>query len=89
MQTYVASTPPREPLPSRTSTRLSGDAAEAVARLKDQLGEDLTILGSGALVRSPMRRNLIDESVLLIRPRVLGPGRHLFPDGPPSGWSTR
>jgi dihydrofolate reductase len=28
-----------------------------------------------------MRRNLVDESVLLIHPLVLGSGRRLFPDG--------
>jgi len=55
-----------------------GDAADAVARLKRQAGKDLVILGSGELVRSLMRRNLIDEFQLLIHPLVLGSGRRLF-----------
>ena len=80
-QKYVASTTLSEPLPWSNSTLLKGDAAEAVARLKEEPGKDLVILGSGELVQSLMRRNLVDEYVLLIHPLVLGAGRRLFPDG--------
>ena len=87
---YVASTTLREPLPWRNSTLLAGDAADAVARLREQPGDDLTVLGSGELVRSLMRRDLVDEYVLQIHPLVLGAGRRLFPRActPPCGWST-
>ena len=81
LQKYVASTTLSEPLAWINSTLLKGDAAEAVARLKEQWGKDLVILGSGELVQSLMRRNLVDEFVLLIHPLVLGSGRRLFPDG--------
>ncbi len=80
-QKYVASTTLEEPLAWSNSTLLKGDAAEAVARLKEQPGKDLVVLGSGELVQSLMRRNLVDEYVLLIHPLVLGSGRRLFPDG--------
>ncbi len=80
-QKYVASTTLQEPLPWRNSTLLRGDAAEAVARLKEQSDKDLGILGSGELIQSLMRHNLIDEYVLLIHPLVLGSGRRLFADG--------
>jgi len=80
-QKYVASTTLSEPLPWINSTLLKGDAAEAVARLKEELDKDLVIMGSGELVQSLMRANLIDEYVLLIHPLVLGSGRRLFPDG--------
>jgi dihydrofolate reductase len=83
VQKYVASTTLREPLPWSNSTLLEGDAAEAVARLKEQPGKDIAVLGSGELVQSLMRRNLIDEYTLLIHPLVLGSGRRLFPDGSP------
>jgi dihydrofolate reductase len=76
---YVASTTLQEPLSWSNSTLLQGDAADAVARLKER-GEDLTVHGSGQLVRSLMRRNLVDEYVLTIHPLVLGSGRRLFPD---------
>ena len=80
-QKFVASTTLGEPLPWMNSTLLKGDAAEAVAGLKEELGKDIAILGSGELVRSLMRRNLVDEYVLLIHPLVLGSGRRLFTDG--------
>jgi dihydrofolate reductase len=82
-QKYVASTTLQEPLPWSNSILLKGDAAEAVAKLKEQSGPDLGILGSGVLVQSLMRHNLIDTYVLMIHPLVLGSGRRLFPDGIP------
>jgi dihydrofolate reductase len=83
IQKYVASTTLKEPLPWSNSTLLTGDAATAVAKLRDQPGKDLVILGSGALAQSLMQRNLIDTYVLLIHPLVVGTGRRLFPeDGP-------
>lgn len=84
-QKYVASTTLSEPLPWQNSTLLAGDAAGAVARLKEQPGKDLTVLGSGSLVLSLRRANLIDRYVLLIHPLVLGSGFRLFPDSGPSG----
>jgi dihydrofolate reductase len=83
VQKYVASRTLRAPLPWSNSTLLEGDAADAVARLKEQPGMDLVVLGSGELVESLMRRELVDEYVLLIHPLVLGSGRRLFPDGSP------
>jgi dihydrofolate reductase len=78
---YVASTTLEKPLPWSNSILLEGDAAEAVARLKDQPGKDLLIMGSGELIRSLRRRNLIDQYVLQIHPLLLGSGRRLFADG--------
>jgi dihydrofolate reductase len=81
VQKYVASTTLQEPLSWSNSTLLEGDAVEAVARLKEQPGKDLVVLGSGELVQSLMRNDLVDEYVLLIHPLVLCAGRRLFPDG--------
>jgi dihydrofolate reductase len=80
-QKYVASRTLKEPLPWINSTLLKGDAAEAVVRLKAQPGKDFVVLGSGVLLQSLMRRNLVDEYVLLIHPLVMGSGRRLFTDG--------
>jgi dihydrofolate reductase len=77
-QKYVASTTLRAPLGWVNSTLLEGDAADAVAALKERTDGDLVILGSGALIQSLMRRNLIDEYLLTIHPLVLGSGRRLF-----------
>jgi len=60
-QKYVASATLEGPLLWGNSTLLTGDAAEAVARLKEEPGKDLVVLGSGELVQSLMRRNLVDE----------------------------
>ena len=78
---YVASRTLREPLPWQNSTLLKGDAADAVADLKRTSKENIGILGSGDLVSSLMRRDLVDEFLLLIHPLVLGTGRRLFTDG--------
>lgn len=77
---YVASTTLAEPLPWQKSNLLKGDAADAVARLKEDLGENLVVFGSGVLVRSLLTHNLIDKFVLLTHPLVLGSGRRLFPN---------
>ncbi len=80
-QKYVASRTLKEPLLWMNSTLLEGDAAQAVSELKAKLDKDLVILGSGELVQSLMRHNLIDTYILLIHPLILGSGRRLFPDG--------
>jgi dihydrofolate reductase len=83
LQKYVVSNTLKEPLPWRNSTLLKGDAAAAVARLKEQSDKDLVVLGSGELLQSLMRRSLVDEYVLSIHPLVLGSGRRLFPNDCP------
>jgi dihydrofolate reductase len=80
-QKYVASRTLTEPLPWRNSILLSGGAADAVARLKQQPLGNLTIFGSGELIRSLMAADLIEEYLLMIHPLVLGSGRRLFPPG--------
>jgi dihydrofolate reductase len=82
-QKYVASTTLVAPLSWNNSTLLEGDAAEAVAKLKEQPGKDLVVLGSGGLVQSLMRRSLVDEYVFPIHPLVLGSGRRLFTERGP------
>jgi dihydrofolate reductase len=79
-QKYVASTTLSEALPWKNSTLLRGDAADAVATLKTGDGGNLTVLGSGVLVQSLLRRNLVDQLTLLIHPLTLGVGRRLFAD---------
>src|SRR5438045_4428017 len=80
-QKYVASTTLKDPLPWINSTLLKGEMPQAVARLKADLKKDLVVLGSGALLQSLMRHNLVDVYILLIHPLVLGSGRRLFSDG--------
>src|SRR5947208_770821 len=81
---YVASRTLQQPLPWMNSKLLAGNAEESVAKLRKQQGKDIVILGSGVLVQSLLRSNLVDELMLTINPLVLGSGRRLFPEGGPS-----
>ncbi len=81
MPKYVATTTLTEPLPWPNSTPLGDDVPAAVARLKEQDGGDLTVMGSGALLQSLFPHDLVDEYVLMVHPVVLGSGRKLFADG--------
>ncbi len=78
---YVASTTLKEPLPWMNSILLKGGVPKAVAELKAQPGKDIVVLGSGELIQTLMRYNLIDEYMLMIYPLVLGSGSRLFRDG--------
>jgi dihydrofolate reductase len=80
---YVASRTLREPLPWPNSTLLRGDVAHAVAEIEVQPGKDLTVMGSGELIQTLIRHDLIDEYLLFIHPLVLGTGRRMFADGGP------
>jgi dihydrofolate reductase len=84
VQKFVASRTLTEPLPWQNSTLLPGDAADAVASLKEQDGPDLAVIGSGELAQSLARRGLVDEYVLLIHPLVVGSGRRLFGETTPA-----
>lgn len=81
---FVVSTTLQEPLAWNNSRLIKGDIAEEVAKLKQQPGKDLGILGSGELVHTLMQHNLIDEYQLLVFPIVLGSGKRLFRDGGPT-----
>jgi len=69
-------------LPWENSTRLSGEGAETVAKLKREHDKTLIVFGSGALLRSLLRSALVDELVLMIHPLVLGTGLRLFEEAP-------
>jgi dihydrofolate reductase len=77
---YVVSTT-LEQADWNNSSLITGNVVEEVARLKQQPGQDIGMSGSGTLVQSLLRHNLIDELNLLIYPVVLGRGKRLFEDG--------
>jgi dihydrofolate reductase len=79
---YVVSGTLEEPLAWNNSTLINGNEfAEEINELKWRAGEDITILGSGTLVRSLLRDGLLDELRLMVHPIVLGGGKRLFEEG--------
>ena len=67
-----------QPLAWENSHKLSGDTAEAVARLKETEGRDLLIQGSSTLYVPLLAAGLIDRLVIMIFPVVLGEGKRIF-----------
>jgi dihydrofolate reductase len=82
-QKYVASKTLKEPLSWVNSTLLKGDVPKAIAKIKAKPDGDMVVLGSGELVKTLMKHDLVDRYILLIHPLVLGSGRRLFADGVP------
>ncbi|MCX4096991.1 dihydrofolate reductase family protein [Nocardia sp. alder85J] len=64
-----------------TAHRLTGDIVAAVRALKDRPGDELQIWGSGQLLRTLLRHELVDRFRLMTFPLILGSGRRLFEDG--------
>lgn len=64
----------------QNSTLIEGDVAEEVARLKEQPGKNIAVLGSGDLVQTLLEHDLVDEFFLAVYPLVLGSGKRLFRD---------
>jgi dihydrofolate reductase len=76
---YVAT---NRPLPKDWNTvRLEGDVVEAIRALKAGSGPDLQVHGSGALIQTLLRHDLVDELWLKIFPVTIGVGRRLFAEG--------
>lgn len=66
----------------KNTTLIDGNnAAEELTKLKQQPGKDISITGSGTLVRTLLRDGLLDELRLLVHPIVVGHGKRLFDDG--------
>ncbi|HEY9076167.1 MAG TPA: dihydrofolate reductase family protein [Anaerolineaceae bacterium] len=63
------------------SVFLSGNIAEKITQIKQQPGPDLHVWGSGNLIQTLLRHDLIDVFWLMIYPLTLGTGKRLFADG--------
>jgi dihydrofolate reductase len=81
MPKYVVSTTLSDP-EWTNSTVISGDLAEGVARIKDEVDGDVVVHGSATLVQALLENDLVDELRLMVFPVVLGEGKRLF--GPTS-----
>ena len=63
------------------SVLIDGDAAEGIAELKREDGPELQVHGSGNLIQTLLRHNLVDQYRLWTFPLVIGSGKRLFSDG--------
>src|SRR5207247_7777218 len=63
------------------SVFLNGDIADKVAKLKQEQGPDINVWGSGNLLQTLIKHDLVDVFWLLIYPVTLGAGKRLFADG--------
>ena len=79
---YVASATLTEP--GWAGTTVLRDVPGEVARLRQQPGQPILLMGSSALAQSLMAHGLVDEYQLWVHPVVLGIGKKLFRDGGPT-----
>jgi dihydrofolate reductase len=78
---YIVSRTLAEPLSWQNSTLISDNVAERIRELKAQPGGNISVLGSGQLVRFLIANDLADELVLMVHPLILGTGKQLFEPG--------
>jgi dihydrofolate reductase len=60
---------------------LGGDIAGKVIKIKQQPGPDLHVWGSGNLLQTLLKNDLVDAFWLKIYPLTLGSGKRMFADG--------
>jgi dihydrofolate reductase len=77
---YVASRS-RPTLEWSNSVLIEGDTAEGIAALKREDGPELQVHGSGDLIQTLLRDDLVDEYRLWVFPVLVGPGKRLFSEG--------
>ena len=63
------------------SSRIEGDLAEGVRKLKSENGPELQVHGSGNMIQTLLKNDLVDEFWLKIFPLTLGSGKRLFAEG--------
>jgi len=57
------------------------ESVEDIKKLKNSDGSDIQVSGSGTLVQTLLKHDLVDELWLLIHPVTLGTGKKLFDNG--------
>jgi dihydrofolate reductase len=65
----------------RNSVFLNGDVVDEIKQLKAQDAPDLHVYGSGSLIQTLLKHDLVDEFWLRIFPIALGTGKRLFAEG--------
>ena len=57
------------------------ESVEDIEKIKNSDGSDILVSGSGTLVQTLLKHDLVDELWLLIHPLTLGTGKKLFDNG--------
>src|SRR5919201_170521 len=71
------------------SILIKGDVTKYVADLKNESGPEIQVHGSGDLIQTLLRNDLVDEMHLWTFPVVLGTGKRLFAGGAvPAGFKA-
>jgi dihydrofolate reductase len=83
LQKYVVSTTLADPLAWENSTLIKSDVPGEIAKLKKESGKEIQVIGSGELVQTLIRHDLVDSYRLMVHPLVLGTGKRLFRDATP------
>jgi dihydrofolate reductase len=63
------------------SELIKGDVLEEIKRIKEQDGPEIQVYGSGNLIQTLLKHDLVDELWLKIFPVTLGKGKRLFAEG--------
>ncbi|HEY9205220.1 MAG TPA: dihydrofolate reductase family protein [Candidatus Methanoperedens sp.] len=63
------------------STLVTGNVEQAIRALKEQKGPEIQVHGSGNLIQTLLKHDLIDEFRLWIFPVTIGKGKRLFGEG--------
>lgn len=63
------------------STLIMGNVVQAIRKIKEQKGPELQVHGSGNLIQTLLKHDLIDEFRLWIFPVTIGKGKRLFGEG--------
>lgn len=63
------------------SQRIEGDLSEGVRKLKHESGPELQVHGSGDMIQTLLKNDLVDELWLKLFPVTLGNGKRLFAEG--------
>ncbi len=67
--------------PWKPSVFLNGNVADKIGEIKQQHGPDLHVWGSGNLMQTLLRHDLVDVLWLMLYPITLGGGKRLFAEG--------
>ena len=74
----------------KTTVPINGDVAGKIKQLKNEDGPEIQVHGSGNLIQTLLKNDLVDEFWLKTFPVALGSGKRLFAEGAmPAGFTLK